>query len=681
MLLWQAEGGAIRCQSTENDLNIHKTCTSLPLRRSLNMSGPMKNFAPLRRLTGALALLILVAGYTSAGTPPTAPLSDGEIGFAYQERRSAFIKAYLTRTDPTDLERGGLHDIALNFAQGTHLEWARARLRAVSKEPSGAMFWMYPMVLTMHAGAAHLNDDDWAVIRKAWRTYFPYRGDTENHWLMYYASIYLAAEIWPDLPGSEWYNGKSSAENRVEAKEYLLESIRITTAYGRGEYDSPNYIDPYVSALTLLVGWCRDPELQHKAQMMLEFELLDFAVENIGGVYGGAHSRIYPKHAIQPSLAASSALAWLLWGQGEMQLNGSALIVALSGYTPPPLLQHIATDRSAPYVHRELRRTRWRMRHAGPDAVEIAGLKTKPVYKYSYVTEDYLLGSSQGGLLQPIQQQTWSHVWHEDKPLGLSNTFFALHPYFSALEGTMYFGADWDTVVDLIARSKVDYNSPDKLMSGSPHEQVLQHKSALIGLYDIPAGTGFPHINTFFSRDLTHRTEDSSGWIFAQGGPSYIAYRPFVAGEWRPTDWTGLLAGGAGAWISSGHNEWGAGHQVYVSESPQNGYVVQIAATTDFDSFEAFVQAVKDLPIEFSLSPIATATFTTLDGTQLRATYGETPTVNGHRVDYDQWPLFDGPFAQAKPGRNEVTMRHGDTMRRLNFRDGSIKTTINSDDE
>jgi len=611
-----------------------------------------------------------------AATPPVAPLTDGEMAATYQERREAFIAGYIDRTDPTNLERGGLHDVAVNLARGTNLEWARARLRALCESPRGAMFWMFPMVLVMEAGEENLTADDWSVIREAWKTYFPYRGDTENHWLMYYASLYLAAEVWPDLPGSEWYNGKSSVENRAEAKEYLLESIRITTAYGRGEYDSPNYIDPYVSALTLLVGWSQDEELRLQAEMMLEIDLADFAVENIGGVYGGAHSRIYPKHAIQPALAASTSLAWLLWGQGEMQLNGSALIVALSGYTPPAILQRIATDRSKSYVHRELKRTRWRMRHAGPESIEMANHRTIPVYKYSYMTPDYMVGSTQGGLLQPIQQQTWSLNWHEEKPLGIASTFFALHPYYSALEGTMYFGADWDTVVDLIARSKVDYNSPDKLMSGSPHEQVFQHKATVIGLYDIPPGTTFPNLNTFFSRDLINRTEDPSGWIFAQGGSTYIAYRPFVAGEWRPTDWTGLLAGGAGAWISSGHAEWGAGHQVYVSESPTNGYVAQFAAEHEFESFDAFMAAVKALPLEFKLEPTAHVKFTTLDGTELEGTYGETPHIGGQPIAYDTWPLYEGPFMNGNRGENVLELQHGHETRRFDFNSTQISTTV-----
>jgi hypothetical protein len=274
---------------------------------------------------------------------------------------------------------------------------------------------------------------------------------------------------------------------------------------------------------------------------------------------------------MQPSLASSSRLGWLLFNQGKYKRGGATVLMSLVGYQPPGILYRIAHDRSVPYEHRELKRTRWRMRHAGPEAFTIGLNQTIPVYKYSYVTDDYLLGSSQGGLLQPIQQQTWSLLWREDNALGLSNTFFSLHPYHSPYEGTMYFATDWDIVTDLIARSKVDYNSPDKLKGGSPYEQVFQHKSALIGLYHIPSGTDFPFITTFFSRDLTDTVEDESGWIFARGGPTYIAFRPLAPGEWKPAAWTGLLESGAGAWISTDFNKWGKGHRCFVSESPRNG--------------------------------------------------------------------------------------------------------------
>ena len=272
---------------------------------------------------------------------------------------------------------------------------------------------------------------------------------------------------------------------------------------------------------------------------------------------------------------------------------------------------------------------------------------------------DFVLGSSQGGLLQPIQQQTWSLIWRTDKGLQSANTFFGTQPYSSPLEGTMFFGGDWDTVTDLIARSKADYDSPDKLPGGSPHEQICQHGAALIALYDLPAGNRFPHITTFFSRDLTNTTEDASGWIFAQGGPVYIAYRPFAAGEWKPNDWTGLLRNGGGGFISTGFSEWGVGHRCYVSGALRNGYVVQVAPVRAFASFARFQQAVRALPLTFSTAAAPEATFTALDGTVLHARYGDAPTVNGAPVDFAHWPLFDSPFGHATRGSQRLEITQG----------------------
>ncbi|HSG69123.1 MAG TPA: hypothetical protein VLA12_01840 [Planctomycetaceae bacterium] len=351
-------------------------------------------------------------------------------------------------------------------------------------------------------------------------------------------------------------------------------------------------------------------------------------------------------------------------------------MIALSGYEPPPILFRIANDREAAYVHRELKRTRWRFRHAGPEAFEIDGKSTIPVYKYSYVHPDYILGSSQGGLLQPIQQQTWSLVWREDDPKGKSNTMFGLQPYSSPIEGTMFFPSDWDTVTDLIARSKVDYDSEDKLEGGSPYEQVFQHESTLIALYDIPEGTRFPLINTLFSRDVNRRVEDDSGWIFGEGGPIYIAYRPLAPGEWKPVDWTGLLKGGAGAWFSTGFADLAAGSECYVSRSLKNGYIVQIAPASAYGTYDDFQDAIRALPIEYSLSPTPQVTYTNLEGVRLTAQYGKAPSIGGRAVDYASWKLFDGPFAQAERESQSLEMRHGPERYTLDFKNRRVIQTI-----
>lgn len=605
--------------------------------------------------------------------------SEAERIAAYQERCQQTIDYYVDLTEPENPESGSLFTIATNLAAGENIEWARERLRTVNNPPSGSMFWMHPMVLTMYAGKDIWNDDDWDFIKELWRSYYPFRGDTENHWLMYYASIYLACQMFPDSGPEAWYNGKSAKENMAEAEDYIRDWIRVTTSYGQGEYDSPNYIEEYTRPLGLLAGWAEDPELRELSRMMIDYVILDFAVENLEGMYGGAHSRLYPRYALRPGITAATRHAWLLFGQGEPQHNAGNIILSMCGYTPPAIIHRIASDRDTAYVQEELKRTRWRLRNAGPEAFEIDGRITTPVYKYTYVHPDYLLGSSQGGLLQPIQQQTWSLIWKDDNPLEATNTMFGIQPYSNPLEGTMYFASDWDTVTDLIARSKVDYDSPDKLEGGSPYEHIFQHKSTLIGLYSIPDDNRFPHIQTLFSRDLKDRTESESGWIFAQGGPIYIAYRPLASGEWRPVDWTDLLKGGAGGWFSTNFEELAAGSELYVSESLNNGYIVQVAPTGDFDSMQSFQKAITDLPLTFSLDPVPTVSFTGLDGNELKASYGKELSVDGKTIRYDDWRLFDGPFSQADKASEKIEIIHGNERLTLDFKTTTSTTTFTSD--
>src|SRR5690606_11442137 len=95
-----------------------------------------------------------------------------------------------------------------------------------------------------------------------------------------------------------------------------------------------------------------------------------------------------------------------------------------------------------------------------------------------------------------------------------------------------------------------------------------------------------------------------------------------------------------------------------------------------FASFADFQDAVKALPLTFSVAPVPSVRFTTLDGAELAATYGQRPTVDGQPLDYEHWPLFDGPFAQAAAGSGGVEMRHGGETRRLDFPATSVTTQI-----
>ena len=49
-------------------------------------------------------------------------------------------------------------------------------------------------------------------------------------------------------------------------------------------------------------------------------------------------------------------------------------------------------------------------------------------------------------------------------------------------------------------------------------------------------------------------------------------------------------------------------------------------------------------------------------------TYGETPRVDGTPLDYDQWPLFGGPFVEAAVDSEQLTLKWGKMRRVLDFR-------------
>jgi hypothetical protein len=612
-------------------------------------------YAPLVRklLAGLVAAFVIVGiapGVGKAQSPTGQTFLQAELHRAYDLRADSLVAWFAARINPADVTTGGHFDLASALRRVEHTGWVEARLEELLKmPPRGDMFWMYPVVTLMFEGRDRLSPRLMEVLRDQWRTYMPYRGDTENHWVLYYASMFLMSEAYPGEPGESWFTGKSSEENRAEAEEWLKLWMDITTTIGQGEYDSPHYLKVFIGPMAMLYAYARDPEMKLRAQMMLDYIIADFAAESLNGMYGGAHSRVYETEAVEPWLGANTRFAWLLFGVGPFVPSGESLQLALSGYRPPEILHHIALDRSEPYVHRELKRTRHRIRNSD--------VRNAPVYKYTMMRPEYVLGSSQGGLLQPIQQKTWHLLWAVDDVRGARNTLFTLHPYSSPLEGTMYFAEHWHMVTELIVRSKREFDSPTKWTGGSPYEQVFQHEDVVVALYDIPEGTNFPHITGFFSRDLSTIEVDPSGWIFARGGDALIAYFPFAPYEFVDED---------------------GGDRRLHSPHLRNGAVVQVAPASAHPNFDAFKQAVRGLQIQTSTADGPRVSYRTLGGDLLEVAYGEVPRVNGTAVDYDNWPLFDGPFLQAAPGSRRLEMRHGPVRRTLDFNTLSIETSVDS---
>jgi hypothetical protein len=591
-------------------------------------------------LTMRYAQALFVVAFLVAA-PPAEGAGQESGGARTHISRAEYLRAYEQRAHSIssyyDTSRaGGYYAAAARYALGKDIHTADSMFVAALKVPSGDMFWMFPCIGAYLHGKDRMSAATNAVVRNAWKTYAPYRGDTENHWAMYYSSLFLASEQWPGLPGSEWYNGKSSDENRTDAKEYLIHWIEIATTIGQGEFDTPHYFTEYAVSMSLLADFAQDPEMKQRGKMMLDDLLVDFADEQLDGQYLGGFSRIYQPEVYKPLMTPASAYAWLYFGTGEPSLSEWALLPALGDYRIPLIIYDIATDRSHPYVERERKRVR--------NVIRFGNEKNPPVYKYTYVTKDYGLGSLQGGLLQPIQQHTWGVQYTYGRPY---TTIFGLHPYWSSYELGMFFPEEIKPLIADVVGSKGTYNNPDKWTGGSPFERTFQDRNTLIVLYDIEPGTMTEHIDGFFPRNLQERIVDPSGWILCKAGETYIGWYPLQEGLW------------------TGETE----NWRFRSHRLQNGEVVEVRSKDEIGSFEKFCAVLRARKPKAVLKPgEVSVEYTTPGNDRMKFRFPETRSLNGRAVDLTRTPLFDGPFLHADVGSQKLSITYGKQKLDLDFR-------------
>jgi hypothetical protein len=573
------------------------------------------------------------------------------------EKRAAFVTSIYDT-----IQAAGYYQAAVRYAHGKDIATADKMLIELLRDPRGDMFWMIPAIGAYLQGKDKMSPEARAAMRNAWKTYAPYRGDTENHWCMYHTSLFLAAEQWPNLPGSEWYNGKSSDENLREAKEYLIHWMKVTTTIGQGEFDSPDYFPEYAMPMILLSQFAKDPEMKMRGTMMTDYIFADFAAEHLEGQYIGGYSRIYQPAVYKPLLSGASAFAYLYFGTGEPTNSGWIVLPALSNYRLPEIINSIALDRSKTYVHQERKRVR--------NVIRFGTEKNPPVYKYSYITKDYGIGSLQGGILQPIQQHTWGVRYLYGRPY---TTIFGLHPYWSGLEVGMFFPEEVKTLIADVVASKGTYNNPDKWTGGSPYERTFQHKNTMIALYDIAPGTTTEHIDGFFPRNLEERIVEPSGWIACKAGDVYIGWYPLQEYEWKEESDVSINT----------LNDIGRPQLERVKETgnwrlrsykPQNGYVIEVRSKEEIGTFTQFRSALNSHTPTATLEPGSVSVkYSTLGGDKMEFAFPEKRTLNGSIIDLSKTKLFEGPFINAEVGSEKMTMTYKNKQFVLDFK--AVKIT------
>jgi hypothetical protein len=624
----------------------------------------------------AFLITALVAISATAQPSYEAPPPDLTVVEDASQRRAQ----YLDRIDEVITWRTGLIEreptrkldiatISAKLVLKQDIDKCSERIIELMQEPGTGPFWMFPTVCAAFSGRDLLSSEAQASIREAWRTAYQMRGDTENHFAMYYTSLYLMSELYPNEPGNSWYTGKSSEENLAESRDYLIDWMDIMTTVGQGEFNPTHYIGEYAIPMVFLASWAKDPEMRLRGKMTLDWLFAGLAANTLNGVLRGPNARTDDASVIERWNSLSSVFSWLNFGNCPPQRGfsfGNYYAIAASNYELPEVIYRIATDRDGSFEQRDLKRSRHRWRYSN--------VGKAPVYKTSYMAKDYAVGSYQSGIIGSLQGHIWDVTWAVPDPRGMHPTMFSTHPYSSSSALQMYFTNRPDTMAKGLAKGgKPSYGSPDKIIGTSPYEQVFQDLDTVVALYDILEGTDFPQINGFFSKDLINLTEDESGWIFAQGGETYLAYYPLASYDWIPHQGYRQLPrqGNGYRW-----ERFDTGSKLLTSPHLKNGTIIQAAATSEFKNFAEFQAAIRSLPLEFNLEPTPTVTMRTLRGKKIVCTYGEAPIVNGQPLDYTKWKLFEGPYLNAERDSRKLTITHGRLKRILDFNTLTISDTV-----
>ncbi len=508
---------------------------------------------------------------------------------------------------------------------------------SVTSRPRGDMFWLYPVMSMYLYGQKNMPAAYKAKVRQSLKDYTPYRGDTENHWVMYYTSLYLASQCWPNEPGPSWFNGKSSDENRLDAEGWLNYWMTTTATIGQGEFDSPAYLSFFLTPMFMLNQFSRDPVMKKRAEIMINWLLADFFIDYLDGQYCGPHSRIYEPDIFDKRQSMMSKTAAFFLGdrplfnrKGEpVNFLGNCRVCGMSDYRLPDLRDQIATDRRQPYVSYERKRSRNRLRYYDE--------RNPTVNKVMYMTPTTALGSIQWGHTEQILQHTWALTWKAVKP-GEVTTLFTLHPYYAARDMGSLFTSLLGSIVADVVDSKTTYDKEDKLVGSSPYEKLLQYKNTLIGLYDLSGpDVVYRHYDGFFSKDLQERIEDASGWIFGRTPTVYIAFRPLKKYEWIEEKQVWRLR----------------------SHDVKNGFILEVKRPEECKSFSDFQAAIKANPVEpIDFESTLCVRYRTLDGDVLEFDYSGRRLVNGRNDDPTDYPLFDSPYLQSATGSQKMEIKH-----------------------
>jgi len=518
-------------------------------------------------------------------------------------------------------------------------------VQTYTAQPGLGVFDMLAAMLLVCRWETELSATALAQIKEVMTSGVFHRGNTENHWLMYYTGTLLAAERWPSV--QVWWNGISRIDAHAEATRWILGMIDRTARVGHHEYDSPQYHHCHLLSMIALADHAADPHLRKQAKAMATLLVADMALEYFHGAWVGGHSREGYRQNTWTMTGTAAALGFLYFGDvafdPEVHGDDMACPAATARYTPPAMLAEMAIERARPFVVKKTKAPRTIYRHVTRES--------EPVRKYTYISPSFALGSTQVGLpgapAGPIDLVSWDLSWvgpkHQAKVV-------CCHPYLSPGRFSAFLSERPQAIGRSVAEAHKPYlQNPDRLFGASPYEQMMQHESAILILYRIPPEDRSPYVNLYLPKGMVW--VEQAGWILGDGNTFYVGIRPIGPYCWQEIHEPPLVDG----WLLR-------------LTGLDVGLALEALEAEDGDGFEAFCTRMTAPRLDLSGWPQeGRVGIETLRGHRLELTYGGAHRVDDKEIDYAAWPLYEAPGVEAPLGSGRIAFQQGEVSLELDF--------------
>jgi hypothetical protein len=515
---------------------------------------------------------------------------------------------------------------------------------------------------------------------------------TENHQILFHACELLAGQLFRDeaLPNSGRSGAWHAAHGAALARQWLDQRAR----FGFSEWLSNCYFEEDLLALLDIHDFAEDAELRRQAGQMVDMVLLEMALHSKDGVLGSTHGRTYARWIKGGRSEPTAAIAWLIFGQGELYTgpglyhvgtNLALVSFATSPYRCPPLIESIAHDRLPEILCRE--------RH-GLDVAEAPGYGLRHdslednMFFWACQTSRHPAVRATSLQVARIAEDSWliDFVSGVDAPLNTSRslieaaggsfdgeavntalsavdlvTFRTPHYQLSCAQDFRpgkpgYQQHPWHAMLDVDAMVFTSHPGTDdesgehtarpNFWAGNRWlPRAAQHRNVLVCIHHVPPDDPRPFSHAYFPRRAFAETLQQGGWTFGRKGGGYVALY-----SQHPARWSEQAA----------HAD-----EELRASAPDNIWICELGDERQFGSFERFVEAIAAAPVRCDGLQVAYASPSVGE-----LSFGWTGPllVGGGEAPLHDYPRFDNPYCRAEVGERRYVIARGGEQLVLDFR-------------